>query len=87
MKHMEAKSETLQLPLTGLDTALAKYLQEVRPSSDPRHEMLAALTSYQFGRGHACLDLELLSQRAPMRWGGIARSRQCLAQVWWNLPP
>lgn len=91
MKHMEAKSETLQLPLTGLDTALAKYLQEAQPSSDPRHQMLAALTSYQFGRGHACLDLELLSQKgtdalgwdsslAPMLGTGLA---ECAASIPW----
>ena len=63
MKPVEAKAQAPQLPLTGLDTAFAKYLQEVRPSGDPRHQMLAALTSYQFGCGHACLDLELLSQK------------------------
>ena len=61
MKPVEAKAQTPQLPLTGLDTAFAQYLQVAQPSGDPRHEMLAALTSYQFGRGHACLDLELLS--------------------------
>ena len=62
MIHADARTETLPLPLTGLDKAFAKYLQQVQPSADPRHELLAALTSYQFGRGHACLDLELLVQ-------------------------
>ena len=51
-----------QLPLTGLDKAFAKFLQDAEPSPDARHTLLAALTSYQFGRGHACLDLDLLAQ-------------------------
>jgi exodeoxyribonuclease V alpha subunit len=70
MNQVDEKIETLQLPLTGLDKAFAKYLQEAQPSSDPHHERLAALTSYQFGRGHACLDLELLAQRgvAALGW-------------------
>lgn len=52
----------LQLPLSGLDQAFAHYLQDTQPSPDARHALLAALTSHQFGRGHACLDLEWLEQ-------------------------
>jgi exodeoxyribonuclease V alpha subunit len=48
------------LPLTALDLAFARYLQNAQPSHDPRHAWLAALVSHQFGRGHACLDLGLL---------------------------
>ena len=69
MNPIDKKAEALQLPLTGLDKAFAKYLQEVLPSSDPRHELLAALTSYQFGRGHACLDLDLLSEKGAAALG------------------
>ena len=69
MNSLDKKTEALQLPLTGLDKAFAKYLQEVLPSSDPRHELLAALTSYQFGRGHACLDLDLLSEKGAAALG------------------
>ena len=69
MSTLDKKAEALQLPLTGLDKAFAKYLQEVLPSSDPRHELLAALTSYQFGRGHACLDLDLLSEKGATTLG------------------
>jgi exodeoxyribonuclease V alpha subunit len=58
----QAATETQTLPLTGLDRAFAKYLQDAQVSSDPRHELLASLTSYQFGRGHACLDLDMLVQ-------------------------
>ena len=58
-----------QLPLTGLDRAFAQYLHQAQPSSDPRHGLLATLVSYQFGRGHACLDLDLLQQNGPMALG------------------
>jgi exodeoxyribonuclease V alpha subunit len=73
MTHTDASSQTLQLPLTGLDQAFAKYLQQVQASTDPRHELLAALTSYQFGRGHACLDLEWFAQRGVDALGWDAR--------------
>ena len=52
----------LQLPLTALDKAFAQYLQASLPSNDSRHELLAAMASYQFGRGHVCLDMALLKQ-------------------------
>ncbi len=51
-------------PLTGLDTALANLLNSKQPSDDPRHLWLAALTSHQWGRGHACLDLAMLPTHA-----------------------
>jgi exodeoxyribonuclease V alpha subunit len=51
-------------PLTGLDTALANLLNSKQPSDDPRHLWLAALTSHQWGRGHACLDLATLQTQA-----------------------
>ncbi len=53
-------TETFPLPLTGLDQAFAQYLQDVQPSGDPRHSVLAAMTSHQFGLGHACLNLDTL---------------------------
>ncbi len=64
------RSTALQLPLTGLDQAFARYLQSRQSSTDPRHALLAALTSYQFGRGHACLDLDLLARQgvAVLGW-------------------
>ena len=51
-------------PLTGLDTSLANLLQSKQASDDPRHLWLAALTSHQWGRGHACLDLTTLHTQA-----------------------
>ena len=50
------------LPLTALDTALASFLQQAEPSSDPRHLWLAALTHHQWARGHACLELNALAK-------------------------
>lgn len=62
-----------ELPLTALDHALARYLQQAQPSEDVRHAWLAALTSHQFGRGHACLDLDLLRQNGVVTLGWEAR--------------
>ena len=50
--------------LTSLDIALANYFNTQQASDDPRHLWLAALTSYQWGRGHACLDLHALQSQA-----------------------
>ena len=65
--------EPSPLPLSGLDKAFAKYLQQVQPSSDPQHGVLAAMASHQFGLGHACLDLatlnpELSQSAASLPW-------------------
>ena len=51
-------------PLTGLDKSLANLLHSKQPSDDPRHIWLTALTSHQWGRGHACLDLATLQIQA-----------------------
>ena len=49
-------------PWTPLDVAWLKFLNSHQASTDPLHDVLALLVSYQMGRGHACLDLELLWQ-------------------------
>ena len=56
-------------PLTSLDKSLANLLQSKQPSDDPRHLWLAALTSHQWGRGHACLDLATLQTQAAALLG------------------
>jgi exodeoxyribonuclease V alpha subunit len=56
-------------PLSGLDKSLANLLQSKQPSDDVRHVWLAALTSYQWGRGHACLDLPTLRTQAAVLLG------------------
>ena len=50
----------ISVGLTGLDISMANYFNSQQFSDDPRHLWLAALTSYQWGRGHACLDLNAL---------------------------
>jgi exodeoxyribonuclease V alpha subunit len=62
-----------ELPLSPLDLAFAQYLQQAQPSLDLRHGWLAALVSHQFGRGHACLDLDLLSGRGVLALGWETR--------------
>ena len=65
---------------TALDRAFADFLQAQAPSPDPRHRWLAALTSYQMGRGHTCLDLQALQDQPAALLGWTAA--QALA-----LPP
>jgi exodeoxyribonuclease V alpha subunit len=62
-------SQAHATPLTGLDTALANLLNSKQPSADIRHLWLAALTSHQWGRGHACLDLGTLHTQAAALLG------------------
>ncbi|NCV63806.1 MAG: hypothetical protein EBW49_07830, partial [Betaproteobacteria bacterium] len=45
-------------PLQALDLAFAQFCQQQQPTEVLEHRWLAALTSYQWGRGHACLDLQ-----------------------------
>lgn len=73
-----ATDKTTELPLTGLDQAFSGFLQETQPSSDSRHGLLAALTSHQYGRGHACLDLELLDACGVGTLGWEARLQSLL---------
>ena len=55
--------------LNGLDISFANFLQSHQASSDIRHFWLAALTSHQWGRGHACLDLAALQSQAQQLLG------------------
>ena len=59
----------ISVGLTGLDISLANYFNSQQFSDDPRHLWLAALTSYQWGRGHACLDLNALQLQASALLG------------------
>ena len=54
----------ISVGLTGLDISMANCFNSQQFSDDPRHLWLAALTSYQWGRGHACLDLNALQLQA-----------------------
>ncbi len=66
------------LALSELDHAFVRYLQQVQPSPDARHGLLAALTSHQFGRGHACLDLDLLAREGVFALGWDSRAKPLL---------
>jgi exodeoxyribonuclease V alpha subunit len=57
------------LPLSALDSALAHGLNSLQASDDSRHLWLAALTHHQWSRGHACLELQGLSQDAATLLG------------------
>ncbi|MGM3173126.1 exodeoxyribonuclease V subunit alpha [Dickeya lacustris] len=46
--------------LRELDRALARFFYQECPQTSPLLLLGAALTSYQLGRGHVCLDLEAL---------------------------
>jgi exodeoxyribonuclease V alpha subunit len=63
---------------TALDRVFADFLQSQAPSSDPRHHWLAALTSYQMGRGHTCLDLQALQDQTAALLGWTALQAQAL---------
>jgi len=65
-------------PLSDLDIALAHLLQNLQPSTDERHLWLAALASHQWGRGHACLDLNQWPDNAGFL---LAWSPQALAAL------
>lgn len=47
-------------PLTGLDLTFAQWLHTQQAAPNDAALWLAALTSHQWGRGHACLDLHAL---------------------------
>lgn len=66
------------LPLTALDLAFAQFLSESQPTDDPRHSLLAALASHQYGRGHACLDLQLLTEFGVVALGWEIRLQDLL---------
>ena len=61
-------------PLSALDIALVQLLQNLQASADERHLWLAALASHQWGRGHACLDLNGWPTNAGLvlGWGAQA---------------
>ncbi|MSQ57944.1 MAG: exodeoxyribonuclease V subunit alpha, partial [Limnohabitans sp.] len=46
--------------LSRLDMAFADFLDSQIPSVQASHHWIAALTSYQWMRGHACLDIDQL---------------------------
>ena len=70
------------LSLRALDRALVGFLQSQSPCNDPRHIWLAALTSYQLGRGHACLDVRALTEQPASLLGWTAEQVRALPTDW-----
>ncbi len=80
-------SGTAQTPLNELDIALARLLQSLQPSDDQRHLWLAALTSHQWGRGHACFEVPSSSGDAADVLDWPTQALQVLpADLWQALP-
>ncbi len=67
-------------PLSGLDKSLANLLQTKQPSDDVRHVWLVALTSHQWERGHACLDLTTLRTQAAVLLGWTDEQTELLPE-------
>jgi len=78
MTGTDLTAATASTPLNALDLAFARFLQQAQASSDPRHGWLAALVSHQFGRGHACLDLQLWRQNGVQALGWEPALQQLL---------
>ena len=66
------------MPLTALDLAFAQFLNDAQRGTDPRYTLLAALASHQYGRGHACLDLQLLTEFGVATLGWDSRLQNLL---------
>lgn len=80
-------SGTALTPLSDLDIAFAHMLQALAPSQDPRHLWLAALVSHQWGRGHACLDIQALETHAAELLAWPTQALQAIPRdVWQALP-
>lgn len=65
-------------PLTGLDLSFAQWLHTHQPAPHDAALWLAALTSHQWGRGHACLDLHALDAHAAPLLGWTPAQAQAL---------
>ena len=70
------------LSLRALDRAWVAFLQAQSPCTDPRLVWLAALTSYQWGRGHACLDVQALTEQPASLLGWTAEQVRALPTDW-----
>ena len=68
-------------PLSSLDRAFANFLNQQIASDDARHLWLAALTSHQWTRGHACLDLAHLQSQPEQLLGWTTEHVQHLPQA------
>ncbi len=72
--------DDVRLPWSPLDRALVRTLHALAPVVDARHAWLAALTSQQFGLGHACLELDAEAGQWPAVAGWEADALAALPQ-------
>ncbi|MDX1705375.1 exodeoxyribonuclease V subunit alpha [Pseudidiomarina sp.] len=73
--------------LRALDLNFARYLQQKAPGDAPLVWLLGALASHQLGRGHPCLDIQLLANDAdnylliPPEQANSASRSECVSPV------
>jgi len=83
--HAKNQARSVLAPvqaLTTLDRAWADFLCQQIPATDNSHIWLAALTSHQWGRGHACLDVAALQTDAAGLLGWTHADAQALPVDW-----
>src|SRR5690606_8454113 len=62
--------------LRALDRALAVFLLDLIPDSEPLVLLAAALASHQLGHGHVCLDLDATLAAPDLSLSLTAESRE-----------
>ncbi|NBX54518.1 MAG: exodeoxyribonuclease V subunit alpha [Betaproteobacteria bacterium] len=88
---MNAMAQTLQnapsalravQALTPLDRAWVDFLCQLMPPKHPSQIWLAALASHQWGRGHACLDIDALQSNPGRLLAWPPADLQALPHDW-----
>ena len=72
--------QVYELPFSRLDKALADFLQANQASEYVEHHLLACMVSYQFSRGHACLDLTALQKRPLLTLGLESKAKSLIPE-------
>ena len=83
--HAKGQARSVLAPvqaLTTLDRAWADFLCQQIPATCETHIWLAALTSHQWGRGHACLDVAALLTDPASLLGWTQADAQALPVDW-----
>ena len=76
--HRPAALTQTTTPLTGLDLTFAQWLHTQHPAPSDAALWLAALTSHQWGRGHACLDVPMLKAQPATLLGWTTAQAQII---------
>lgn len=75
---LQEQETAYEFPFSRLDKALADFLQNCQPSELKEHHLLACMVSYQYSRGHACLDLVALEKRPLLTLGLEAKAKELI---------